>query len=86
MDSVLGGDVGEVDPEDVVEDGVVALPDGVHIRQQEPAAPQAVRDVHVAGAVRSRRSGNRARRTWCEAMAAMPAHFKQLGSALYIQA
>ena len=41
-----------MNPEDVVEDGVVRLPDGVHVLgQQQPVAAQVVRDVHVAGAV-----------------------------------
>jgi hypothetical protein len=52
LDPIVGNDVGEVNPEDVVEDGVVRGPDGVHVVEQESAAPEAVRDVHVAGAIR----------------------------------
>ena len=52
LDPVVGRGVGEVHPEDVVEDRVVRLADPVHVRDQEhlPAA-EAVRDVHVAAAV-----------------------------------
>ena len=51
-DPVAGGDVREVNPEDVVEDGVVRRPDRVHVpRQQQFPATQAVRDVHEAAAV-----------------------------------
>jgi hypothetical protein len=52
FDPVFGTDVGEVNPEQVVEDGVVRRPDRVHILgQQQFRATQAVRDVDVAGAV-----------------------------------
>jgi hypothetical protein len=51
-DPVVGSDVREVNPVDVVEDGVVRRPDRVHIlRQQQFPATQAVRDVHVASAI-----------------------------------
>ena len=52
LDPVVGSDVREVNPEDVVEDGVVRLSDGVHVlRQQELVAKEDVWDVHVAGAI-----------------------------------
>ena len=52
FDPVVGGDVCEVDPEEVVEDGVVRRPDRVDIlRQQQSRANQAVRDVYVARAI-----------------------------------
>ena len=52
LDPVVGRGVGEVHPEDVVEDGVVRLADPVHVRDQEHlAAAEAVRDVHVAAAI-----------------------------------
>jgi len=52
FDPVFGTDVGEVNPEQVVEDGVVRRPDRVHILgQQQFRATQAVRDVDIAGAV-----------------------------------
>src|SRR5690348_5046673 len=48
-DPVVGSDVREVNPEEVVEDGVVRRPDRVHIlRQQQSPTTQAVRDVDVA--------------------------------------
>jgi hypothetical protein len=51
-DPVVGGDVREVNPEDVVEDGVVRRPDRVHVlRQQQSPASQAVRDVHEPRAI-----------------------------------
>jgi hypothetical protein len=41
-----------MDPEDVVEDGVVRRPDRVHVLgQQHPPTTQALRDVYVASAV-----------------------------------
>src|SRR4029077_10166919 len=52
FDPVFGGDVREVNPEEVVEDGVVRRPDRVDIlRQQQSRATQAVRDVYVARAI-----------------------------------
>src|SRR5690348_17144926 len=51
-DPVVGSDVREVNPEEVVEDGVVRRPDRVHIlRQQQSPTTQAVRDVDVASAI-----------------------------------
>ena len=52
FDPVFGAGVRDVHPEDVVENGVVRLADRVHVRdQQHFPATQAVRDVHVAGAI-----------------------------------
>jgi hypothetical protein len=52
LDPVLGGAVGEMCPEDVVEDRVVRLADRVDVPQQQRfLATQAVRDVDVAGAI-----------------------------------
>jgi len=52
FDPVFGSGVREVNPEDVVEDGVVRRPDCIDIlREQQFLANQAVRDVHVAGAI-----------------------------------
>ena len=51
-DPVIGREVREVNPEDVVEDGVVRRPDRVHVlSQQQFPATQAVRDVHEARAI-----------------------------------
>ena len=83
VEAVIGREVGEMDPEDVVEDGVVRLPDRVHVLdQQRLAATQAPRDVDVPVRSLSSRSGKSARRTWCDAMAAIPAHFKHAGRRL----
>ena len=83
FDPVLGGDVREVHPEDVVEDGVVRLADRVHVRhQQHFPATEAVRDVHVAGAIGVQPERKRASRTWCDANAAIPAHLKHAGRSL----
>jgi hypothetical protein len=52
FDPVVGGDVREVNPEDVVEDGVVRRPDRVaRPASAAVSANQAVRDVHVARAI-----------------------------------
>jgi hypothetical protein len=52
FDPVVGADVREVNPEQVVEDGVVRRPDRVHILgQQQFRSTQAVRDVDVASAI-----------------------------------
>ena len=41
-----------MNPEDVVEDGIVRRPDRVHVlNQQQPVANQAVRDIHVASGI-----------------------------------
>ena len=52
FDPVAGGGVGQVDPEDVVEDGVVRRPDRVHVRQVQTApATEAAREVRATGSV-----------------------------------
>ena len=52
VDAVIGREVGEMDPEDVVEDGVVRLPDRVHVLdQQRLTATQTPRDVDVPPAI-----------------------------------
>ena len=52
FDPVVGADVGKVNPEDVMEDGVVRCADHVHVvHPQQLLAQQAARDVHVASAV-----------------------------------
>ena len=52
VEAVIGREVGEMGPEDVVEDGVVRLPDRVHVPyQQRLVTTQAPRDVDVARAI-----------------------------------
>ena len=66
-------------PEDVLEDRVVDLAHPVRVLRQQPPAAQAARQIHIALPSASRRKGKSTSRAWCDAIAAMPAHLKQVG-------
>jgi hypothetical protein len=51
LDPVLGADIRQMHPEDVVVDGVVGGPDRVHVRCQQPRMIRAASEVEVSTAI-----------------------------------